>query len=123
MGVMNELVSWAEYLILLMVFLLLWGGHWMRWRVFPWLVDDSGQLHRPLAYVYGTGCILIGFVAWAQVQALNIPLVSVWRAVRFLFLDVVAAGAGTMAPRLVKAVEEAIALRGDVEDYEQAIQE
>lgn len=112
-----------EWIVLVVIFLLLWGGHWMRWRIFPPLVNERGDLHRPLAYLYGCLCILVGFATWCLVRAAIHPMVSVWRALLFLALDMVAAGAGTMAPRLVKWIEESRARKADVEDYEQAIQD
>ena len=33
-----------EVLILLVAFLANWGGHWMPWRVVPFLVDEQGKL-------------------------------------------------------------------------------
>jgi len=113
----------VDMLVLGMVFLLLWGGHWMRWGVAPFLVNEEGRLHRPLAYGYGCGCILAGFVLWAYVRAQEMPLVSVWDAAAFLWWDMVAAGAGTMAPRVVRWIEEARNMREDLGDYEQAIKE
>ena len=62
-----------EGLILLVVFLLLWGGHWMRWRVIPFLVNERGDLHRSLAYVYGCACIMAGFVLWVYTQMQTMP--------------------------------------------------
>ena len=107
----------VEGLILALVFLSLWGGHWMPWQVIPFLVDDTGKLHRPLAYGYGCGCILVGFTLWA---AWNAPIVGVWQAVCFLCAVIAAAGMGTMLPRIVCWMWEFHRLRGDVREYEQA---
>ena len=113
----------TEGLILGGAVLLFWGGHWMPWRVAPFLVDRQGKLYRPLAYGYGCVGILAGFAAWAFWQAETMPLVDVWAAVVFLVKVVIAAGVGTMAPRLVKWVEEYQALVQDRTDYEQALEE
>jgi hypothetical protein len=110
--------SMVDWLILGLEFLMLWGGHWTPWRVLPFLVDEKGQLHRPFAYGYGCGCILIGFASWA---AYHTPVVRAWEAALFLCGLVVAAGLGTMAPRLAQYVIEHRALKGDVQEYEQAI--
>ena len=112
-----------DSLILGLESLLLWGGHWMPWRVAPFLVNERGDLYRLFAYGYGCACIVVGFVLWAYAQAQDMPLVSVWAAVWFLIRDVMAAGVGTILPRIVKALLEYQALRGDVADYEQAIRD
>lgn len=104
-------------LILLMVFLLLWGGHWLPWRVIPALVDVRGDLKRVPAYVYGTLCILAGFAAWCAMQ--EVQLVPVWDALAWLVMDVIAAGAGTVAPRLMRWVLDMQATKGDLEDLQQ----
>jgi len=110
-----------EGLILLVVFLLLWGGHWMRWRVLPFLVDERGDLHRSLAYVYGCACILAGFALWVS-QGQTMPFVRGWDAVWFLARAMIAAGMGTVIPRGIKWIQESQAVREDRVEYEQAIE-
>lgn len=113
---MDEAVS------LLVVFLALWGGHWMPWSVIPVAVDREQQLHRPLAYAYGCMCIFGGFILWATLlNSRGVSQVSIWRAVYFLAFDIVAAGAGTMLPRGARLLREYWALRADKQDYEQAL--
>ena len=111
-------------LILLIVFLLLWGGHWLPWRVAPALVDVRGDLKRVPAYIYGVTCILIGFAAWCAMQANSEPgnctacepMIYVWDSFAFLVMDVIAAGVGTVVPRIVRWALEAQARKGDLED-------
>jgi len=111
--------SMNEILVLVLVFLAIWGGHYMPWSVFGILVDDAKKLHRPLAYGFGCMCIFAGFVVWVVVM--GEVMVNRWLAVRFLALDIVMAGAGAMVPRGIKWICEVQALKGDVADYEQTI--
>jgi len=106
-------------LILGVVFLLLWGGHWMPWAVVPGATDEKGQLHRVLAYGYGCVCILVGFALWVITSH---ALVSGWSAFLFLGKDMIAAGLGTMMPRMVRWIQEHRALQADVELYEQVVE-
>jgi hypothetical protein len=115
----NLEVSVYELIIWALVILGLWGGHWMPWRVVPFLADRDGHLRRPFAYAYGCGWIFVGVVLWATFQT---GLVVVWDVVCFLGAVIVAAGIGTMAPRGVRWISEHRALEGDVEDYEQALE-
>jgi len=107
--------------ILMFVGLLLWGGHYAPWHVVPLLVDKSGRLHRPFAYAYGCSCILAGYIAWAYVQAQVMPIVDVWTSVTFLANVMIAAGVGTMMPRVVGWIGEYLAMCKDLEDYEQTV--
>jgi hypothetical protein len=111
----------VDYLILAVVFLLLWGGHWAPWSIVPLLTDERGDLKRVPAYAYGCASILAGFVLWALAR--QGTTVSPWSAVTFLAMDMVAAGTGTVLPRLARREKERQALRGDVPDYEQALQD
>ncbi len=104
-----------DALVLILVALAMWAGHWTPWRVLAALVDSSLQLRRTLAYTYGCGVILLGFVAWALAQAAAIATVD---AVVFLALEMLAAAIGTIAPRAVRLALEAQALREDVADLE-----
>ena len=109
--------TFIEGLILLVVFLALFAGHWLPWRVMPALVNERGDLKRVPAYVYGTSCILIGFAAWCLMRAQSeMPVVFVWDAFGWLVLDVCVAGTGTVAPRIIRWILEQQALKGDVED-------
>lgn len=117
---MDEIIS------LLVVFLALWGGHWTPWWVVPAIIDKESEeklLLRPLAYGYGCLWIFLGFVLWAaMVTSDGIEMISVWSAVRFLALDILVAGLGTMLPRGVRLLKRYQALEADADDYEQAIQ-
>jgi len=107
-----------ECYALLIIFLALWGGHWMPWQVIPLITNERGDLHRPLAYGYGCLCILAGFTLWAATREIG-PFIVAWSAIRFLALDILAAGLGTMAPRAVKWLWESQSLRRDVAQYEE----
>ncbi len=107
-----------DALILAVIFLLLWGGHWMPWRICLPLIDRNGELHRCLAYIYGCGCILIGFALWILMQP---ALLSGRSAFLFLAADMIAAGLGTLAPRLVRWIVVARAAQRDLATYEQTI--
>lgn len=108
-------------LILSVVFFAIWGGHWMPWRVVPFLVNERGNLHRPVAYIYGCGWILVSAAAWAQCRSGITPLVSPWESVRFLAEALAAAALGTIMPRCITWVINAQRLKEDVADYEQTI--
>jgi len=100
------------------VFLVLWSGHYAPWHVLPFLIDPHGQLHRPLAYAYGCLGIFLGMTLFALYYA---PQVDVWHALRFLAFDVLAAGVGTMLPRVLHRLGEGEALAGDVQDLEELV--
>jgi len=110
-----------RYLILSVAFFAIWGGHWMPWRVVPFLVDERGDLHRPVAYGYGCGWILLCMAAWAHCRSGVVSLVSPWEAVRFLAEALVAAALGAIVPRCITWVISAQRLKEDIADYEQAI--
>ena len=107
-----------EFYVLLIVFLALWGGHWMPWQVIPLITNERGDLHRPLAYGYGCLCILAGFTLWAATCQIG-PFIIAWDAVRFLTLDIVTAGFGTLAPRAIRWLWRYESLCRDVAQYEQ----
>jgi len=109
-----------EAIALTIVFLFIWGGHWMPWWVIPAIVDEERLLLRPLAYAYGCLGIFLGLVMWALL--FGGAMVCVWNVVGFVALDIIAAGLGAMLPRGIKLLKEYRALAGDTEDYEQAIQ-
>ena len=100
-----------KMLILAVVFLLNWGAHWMPWSVIPTLATSEGRMKRVPAYIFGVLSIIIGFGLWTMDLRMVVDLVVL----------AVAAGAGAVLPRLVRAWREYQALKGDVADYEQAI--
>jgi len=75
------------------------------------------------AYVHGCGTILAGFAIWAVAYAEmnNPPVVNVWEAWSMAVLLTVAAGIGTIMPRLVEWLRERRHDQQDVADYEQTI--
>jgi len=112
-----NLADVSEVAILFVVFLLLWGGHWMPWRVLLTVVDEDGNLKRVLAYGYGCLIIFLGYSTWAVVySSIGLPTVGVWSAVRFLMLNMLSAGLGTLMPRGIKWLLERRAKQGDLED-------
>lgn len=105
--------TFVDGIILLVVFLLLWGGHWLPWRVIPALVDARGDLKRVPAYVYGVSCLLIGLAAWCAVRG---PLVHVRDVLTWAVMEAGAAGLGTVLPRVMRWLLEEQAIRGDLAD-------
>ncbi len=99
-----------ELLIVAVVFLLNWGAHWMPWSVVA-LADRDGRMKRVAAYVFGTLTIITGFALWTRD----------WHQVGMLVVVVVSAGAGAVAARVVRAVREYQALKGDVADMGQVL--
>ena len=113
-----------EAIALTIVFLFIWGGHWMPWWICPAIVDEERQLLRPLAYVFGCLGIFLGLVVWAlMLIGDGVVQVGILAPIWFLAMDIVAAGAGAMLPRAIKLATRYRALEGDNDDYEQAIQE
>jgi hypothetical protein len=106
------MIELGDALALLIVFLAIWAGHYVPWRVVHSLVDEAGELHRPLAYGYGCICILGGMAIYAARHS----ALPAWEAVLFLFLTMAAAGVGTLVPRLLGVLVEFRNLQGDVED-------
>jgi hypothetical protein len=106
------------FLVVLLEFLLVWGGHYLPWRLFAGLVDDCGDLHRPCAYAYGCAAIWIVYAGWRVWLSSGNALIDVV----MLFTLILAAGAGAILPRLLAALLEMRALREDLGDYESAIQ-
>ena len=99
-------------------------GHWFPWTICPALADkESGRLKRVYAYVHGCGTILIGLALWAMAYTELEPsgLVHIWEAWSMVVLLVVAAGAGTLLPRIVEWVRDRRHDHEDVADYEQTI--
>lgn len=106
------MVELEDALALVIVCLALWAGHYVPWRLVRSLVNDHGELHRTLAYGYGCLCILGGMAIYAA----HYPAMAAWEAVLFLFLTMVAAGLGTVGPRLLALLVEFRSLQGDVRD-------
>ena len=104
----------TEQLILLVTGLLLWGGHHFRWHIIPGVANEKGLLKRVGAYVYGVGCILAGLAAWCAYLG---DWAWFWR----VGLLALAAGLGTILPRLVKWEAERQARDADEQDREQTI--
>ena len=119
---MTALLQFVDALLLLLLAVWNFAGHLFPWRVISFAVNrETGQLHRVLAYVYGTFSILAAGGCWALARDLTGVAVEPWDAIAFQALAAVAAGIGTVAPRIVRWVAEAQAREGDVSDYEQAI--
>lgn len=93
------------------------AARWFPWRVIPSWTRD-GLLRREIAYLYGTGSIVLGFAAWALSQ-IAIPGVV---AALVLVINAIAAGLAVCTTRLIDALVELRARQLDGEDYEQAIQ-
>lgn len=102
----SHLIELIDALILLVIVLMLWGGHWFPWHVFPALVEPTGkrELKRLVAYTYGVGCIWLGALAYALTrQAAGLePAVTIVELTQIIL----AAALGTVLPRLVKAVRD-----------------
>lgn len=112
----------VECVLAVVAFVLLWGLHWTRWvMVIPALTGDDGELTLVWRYVVGVGGILLVFVAWAAL--VPVRTVSPWRAAAFLTADVVAAGLGTLLPRICRMRWLVTVLKEDKADREQALQE
>lgn len=102
----SHLLGFIDALILLLIALLLWGGHFFPWHIIPTMVESTGkrELKRLWAYIYGVGCIWLGAVAYAltrQVLGLD-PIVTIGD----LTVIIIAAAIGTVAPRFVKRVRD-----------------
>ncbi|CAG0964595.1 hypothetical protein ANRL4_00874 [Anaerolineae bacterium] len=102
----SHLTGIIEALILLIIVLLLWGGHFFPWHIIPALVESTGkrELKRLWAYVYGVGCIWLGAVAYAEMhRAIGLePVLTVGN----LTCIIIAAAVGTILPRLVKRIRD-----------------
>ena len=104
----------TERLILIVTGLLLWGGHHVPWRIVPGLTDEKGELERVAAYIYGVACILGGLAWWCAYLG---DWTWFWR----VGLLALAAGLGTVLPRLLKREVKRQNLEGDNADYEQTL--
>jgi len=101
----------VDWLILALAFLMLWGSHHFPWKVVPGVTDRRGELTKVPSYIVGVTCILLAMAAWSYFH-------DTWEAFSFLVLVCVAAGLGTVSPRIAKREAEFQALRDDVEDYD-----
>jgi hypothetical protein len=107
-----------EPLILATVAAALWIGHEFPWHILPAATDPAERkLRRTLAYTYGVSCILGGLALWCYWHPEH------WAAFRFAALLAVAAGVGTVIPRILDAIEEAQAKAGDLDDYERKLRD
>jgi hypothetical protein len=108
-------VSQVDWIILFAVALSLWVGHVFPWHILPGVSAKTGELHRVVAYVYGVSCILAGLAVWCVWHPHH------WQAFRFVALLAVAAGAGTVVPRVLEYVAENQARAADLDDYEREV--
>lgn len=96
----NLLLGYMDAHTLILVAALMWIGHNIPWHVIPLLVEPAGKkpLKRLVAYTYGVLVILIGVAdEMLSRQQLGLPEVI---TLNILVLIVLAAAAGTIAPRL-----------------------
>lgn len=91
-------MSLTAVVVLAAVFMSQVMGHWFKWHVIASrrLVDERGNLNRVPSYVYGLAFILAGFAVWVEESGLG------WEHFWALARIVAAAGAGTVAPRVVE---------------------
>jgi hypothetical protein len=102
----------TEILIIGASFGSIWGSHWFPWHQIP-LWRPYGGLPPAVSHLVGVSWIWLWFVVWLAVQnQAGEPLTAQGVAV-FLTLDIAAAGAGAILPRIIKKV-----LRGMVADEE-----
>ena len=117
MGVIGNVLTRSDVLLLVLTFALLYGGHWTPWTIIPGATDARGKLKPVLCYVYGLGIVLAALAAWSYLRwDAGIITVGVWEPVRFLALDCVAAGIGTILPRLFRMIREYNARGEDLDD-------
>ena len=88
--------------------------HIAPWRIVKSLVDERGDLHRPLAYTIGNLCILGGMYLTERAGIVQ-PDTTRW-----LFFIMVAAGIGALLPRGFAYAAEKVALEADKRDVEAA---
>jgi hypothetical protein len=86
--------------------------HIAPWRIVRSLVDDGGDLHRPLAYTIGNSCILAG-MALTERAGIVQPNTTL-----MLFFIMAAAGVGALLPRGFAYAAEKVALEADKQDVE-----
>ena len=89
-------------------------GHYFPWHIIDSLVDKDELLHRTFAYAYGTGCILVGLIAYAVYH-------RTWNAIPFYVLIVLSAGLSTLLPRGLARLAEYKALEADRHDLEATV--
>jgi len=103
------MVDLADVCIAVIVGLLMWGGHHIPWSIIRSAIDENGLLRRPMAYAWGSGWILVAVWAWAARRA-------AWDVALYVSIVTVAAGIGTMIPRLLKVLVELPRLQEDREE-------
>lgn len=82
----------VNLVILILVSVLMWAGHYTPWWRVPGIHDKDGKLDRIPSYIGGVLCILIGFAIYARLNLTH----TVMQALLFLVLDVLFAGITTM---------------------------
>lgn len=107
MGV--TMVDLVDILCAVVIGLLMWAGHHVPWHIVRSAVGDDRQLHRPLAYAWGCGWILVALCVWAARR-------GTWEVAVYAALVTVAAGVGTLMPRLLGVLAEVGSLRQDRAD-------
>ena len=93
-----------------LTFLAMGFGHYVPWHLVSSLVNKRGELHRPFAYAYGVGIIFVAMWWMAQQQPELIP------AIKPLAWIIVAAGGGTIFPRIIGDLLEKKAQEGDLSE-------
>ena len=105
------MLNFPDILILTTVVGGLWIGHAFPWYISRDAMNSHGELHRVVAYIYGTAWILLGMAAWSYLH-------DEWAAFFFLCLVAIAAGIGTTLPRLFERQAEYQARGEDLDDRE-----
>lgn len=102
--------QFVDGLILLCTMAALWIGHKHEWHLSRDLTNKDGRLKRLPSYAYGVGCIIAGFAAFCVVHP------GGWIWLMRLSLASLAAGMGTIAPRIFEAMAECRATKDDRDD-------
>ena len=90
------------------------AGHRVRWFIIPAIVNAEGELYRTVAYVYaGVWCI-----AFTALYAGQFPDAPAWAVAAFIALWWVAAGIGTVEPRVEAWLAEKIRRAAAAEVWE-----
>jgi hypothetical protein len=97
------MASTAAIIIGTTVFFALLGGHFFRWNVLTILIDERGNLRTVLRYVYGVGCIGLGYTAWVLINADRLVALE---AIDAFWVMALAAGLGTVVGYGVDAIIE-----------------
>lgn len=120
---MNDPAVFLVTVVCFLVALLNVAAHFVPWAIVPALVDPQGRLKRLLAFAWGTLTIWFGALICTAVWAvLEWTVASPWVFLLILTGLMLGAGLGTAAAYLIDLIQEHEALRGDVADYEQALE-